>query len=96
MGLTRRAHARAIRLELAALIGLGILIGAGLSTIAVATSYQRFDLDPMRAPSQLLSLPLTAYAVAILSAAVIALVVSAYAQRVTDRADAATVLRVGD
>lgn len=95
MGLTRRGHARAIRRELAVLLGLGSVVGAGLASIAVITSYPRFDIDPMRAPSQLLTLPVLPYALVVVIAVLTTVAVAAYVQRVTDRADQSAVLRLG-
>lgn len=85
MGLTRGDHARAIRNELAVLLGLGSAVGASLAGVAVSTSYERFDIDPLRPPSQLLTLPILPYAMAFAAVVRIAVAVAAYAQRVTDR-----------
>lgn len=94
MGLSRREHARAIRRELGVLLAVGIAVGAALAVAAVAVSYQRFDVDRLRPPTQLLTIPLWSCVLALAGAVVVALAVSAYAQRVTDRADESSVLRL--
>jgi len=93
MGLSRRPHASAIRRELGVLLGVGIAVGGALAAVAIAISYQRFDIDPARPPTQLLTMPLPSYALGLAGAIAVTIAVSAYAQRVTDKADESAVLR---
>lgn len=64
--------------------------------MAIAISYQRFDMDPARPPTQLLTMPLPSYGLGLSGAIVVALAVSAYAQRVTDKADKSAVMRLAE
>lgn len=78
------------------LLGVGITVGSALAAVAIAISYRRFDIDPVRPPTQLLTVPLPSYVFALAGAVLVAITVSAYAQRVTDRADESAVLRMAE
>lgn len=93
MGLSRKQHASAIRRELGVLLGAGVLVGAVLAGVAVSVTYRRLDIDRLRPPAQLLTLPLWSYLFVLAGSAAVCLAVSGYAQRVTDRADESTVMR---
>lgn len=70
--------------------------GSRRVSFTVAISYERFDIDPLRPPTQLLTVRPLAYGLALVFAASVILAISAYAQRVTDRADESSVLRLAD
>lgn len=93
MGLSRKHHASAIRRELGVLLFTGVLVGGVLAAVAVSLTYRRLDIDRLRPPAQLLTLPLLPYLFVLVGAAAVCLAVSGYAQRVTDRADESAVMR---
>jgi putative ABC transport system permease protein len=94
MGLTRRLHRRSLLAELAVLLGLAWVTGAALAWVAVLLVYGRLDLDPVRPPGPLLTVPTGAILGSLAAAAVVAVLAALYAQRSADRADVATVLRL--
>jgi len=95
MGLTWRAHAGSLLAELAILVGAAFVVGAGLATVAVLAVYHRLDLDRIRPPAPLLSLPMLTVLWAGVATAAVALLAAAYAQHAASRADPAEVLRLG-
>jgi putative ABC transport system permease protein len=95
MGLTRATHLRSLLAELAVLLGLAWVIGAGLAWAAVLTVYGRLDIDPTRPPTPLLTVPTLAFAGSAAAVAVVVVLAALYAQRSADRADVSEVLRLG-
>jgi putative ABC transport system permease protein len=95
MGLTRATHLRSLLAELGVLLGLAWVIGTGLAWAAVLMVYQRLNIDPARAPTPLLTVPVLAFAGSAVAVAVVVVLAALYAQRSADRADASEVLRLG-
>jgi putative ABC transport system permease protein len=67
----------------------------GLAGAAIAMAYRRLDVDPIREPSPLLSIPWITLAAIACAAIVVALLTAVYAQRRSDGANPAEVLRLG-
>jgi putative ABC transport system permease protein len=95
MGLTRGTHLRSLLAELGVLLGLAWVIGAGLAWTAVLLVYNRIDIDPIRPPTPLLTVPVLAFAGSAVAVAVVVVLAALYAQRSADRADVSEVLRLG-
>jgi putative ABC transport system permease protein len=95
MGLSRGTHFRSLLAELGVLLGLAWVIGAGLAWAAVLMVYGRLDINPIRPPAPLLTVPVLAFAGSAVAVAVVVVLAALYAQRAADRADVAEVLRLG-
>jgi putative ABC transport system permease protein len=95
MGLSGRAHLGSLLAELAALVGAAFAAGTGLAAVAVLAVYHRLDLDRIRPPAPLLSLPLQAMAWTGVAAAAVAVLAAGYAHHAAGRADTAEVMRLG-
>ncbi|MGI8723106.1 MAG: FtsX-like permease family protein, partial [Geodermatophilaceae bacterium] len=95
MGLSRRAHFGSLLAELGSVLVVAGVVGAGLAAAAIAMAYRRLDVDPIREPSPLLAIPWVTLAAIALAAIVVAFVTAVYAQRRSDRANPAEVLRLG-
>ncbi|MDQ4039277.1 MAG: hypothetical protein M3313_13235 [Actinomycetota bacterium] len=95
MGLSRMTHFRSLLAELGSVLIVAALVGAGLAAAAIAMAYRQLDVDPIREPSPLLAIPWVTLAAITLAAVLVALATSVYAQRRTDAANPAEVLRLG-
>ena len=95
MGLSRLTHFRSLLAELGSVLLVASLVGAGLAAAAIAMAYRRLDVDPIREPSPLLAVPWLTLAAIAVTVVVVALLTSIYAQRRTDAANPAEVLRLG-
>ncbi|CAN5409889.1 hypothetical protein BH24ACT9_BH24ACT9_08070 [soil metagenome] len=95
MGLSRWAHFRSLLAELGSVLVVGGIVGVGLAGAAIAMAYRRLDVDPIREPSPLLSIPWITLAAIACAAIVVALLTAVYAQRRSDGANPAEVLRLG-
>jgi putative ABC transport system permease protein len=95
MGLTRTTHLRSLLAELATLLALAYAIGTTLAAAAVLLIYRRLDVDLIRPPTPLLTIPTAAITGAAAAVAVVSVLASLYAQRAADRTNPATVLRLG-
>jgi putative ABC transport system permease protein len=93
MGLTQRAHRRALLIELAAMLTVAFGMGALLGGVAVGLVYEELDLLPGVPPSPLLRLP----SMELLFTSVLLAAAGAagawWVQRIADRADYAEVMR---
>lgn len=95
MGLSRWSHFRSLLAELGSVMALAVVVGSGLAAAAIGMAYRRLDLDPIREPSPLLSIPWITLAAIVVAALVLGLLTAAYAQRRSDGANPAEVLRLG-
>jgi putative ABC transport system permease protein len=95
MGLTRGSHLRSLLAELGTLLALAYVVGTTLAGAAVLLVYRRLDVDLIRPPAPLLTVPTATIVGAAAAVAVVTLLASLYAQRAADRTDVATVLRLG-
>lgn len=95
MGLSRWSHFRSLLTELGSVMALAVVVGTGLAAGAIAMAYRRLDVDPIREPSPLLSIPWITLAAIVVAALVLGLLTAAYAQRRSDGANPAEVLRLG-
>ncbi|MDQ3504587.1 MAG: FtsX-like permease family protein, partial [Actinomycetota bacterium] len=95
MGLSRWAHFRSLLAELGSVLVVAGIVGGGLAAAAIAMAYRRLDVDPIRVPSPLLAIPWVTLAAIAFAAILVAFVTAVYAQRRSDRANPAEVLRLG-
>lgn len=95
MGLSRWAHFRSLLAELGSVLVVAGIVGTSLAAAAIAMAYRRLDVDPIREPTPLLAVPWTTLAAIALAAILVAFVTAVYAQRRSDRANPAEVLRLG-
>ncbi|MBA3367103.1 MAG: FtsX-like permease family protein, partial [Geodermatophilaceae bacterium] len=95
MGLSRWTHFRSLLAELGSVLVVAGIVGVGLAASAGAMAYRRLDVDPIREPSPLLAIPWITLAAIALAAIVVAFLTAVYAQRRSDRANPAEVLRLG-
>ncbi len=95
MGLSRWAHFRSLLVELTSVLVVASFVGACLAAAAIAMAYRRLDVDPIREPSPLLAIPWITLAAISLATIVVAFATAGYAQRRSDRANPAEVLRLG-
>lgn len=93
MGMSRAGHLAGVALELAACLGVGLVVGLGLALAAVHAVAGPLDLDPTTPPATVLVTPYAALGVVALVVAVAVVTASLFAQRSLDRADPAEVLR---
>ncbi|MGI8626786.1 MAG: FtsX-like permease family protein [Geodermatophilaceae bacterium] len=96
MGLSRLTHFRSLLVELGSVLVVAGAVGTGLAAAAIAMAYRQLDVDPIREPSPLLTIPWITLAAIAAAAVVVALATSVYAQRRTDAANPAEVLRLGE
>ena len=95
MGLSRWAHFRSLLAELGSVLVVAGIVGGGLAAAAIAMAYRRLDVDPIRVPSPLLAIPWITLSAIAFVAILVAFVTAVYAQRRSDRANPAEVLRLG-
>jgi putative ABC transport system permease protein len=95
MGLTRGTHRRSLLAELGTMLVSAFVLGTGLAAVAVLLVYRRLDVDLLRPPAPLLTIPTVPIIGAGIAVLVIAVLAAAYAQRAADRTSAAEVLRLG-
>ncbi|HVQ93521.1 MAG TPA: FtsX-like permease family protein, partial [Mycobacteriales bacterium] len=95
MGLTRGTHLRSLVAELGMLLVTAYAAGTGLAWAAILLVYGRLDVDRVRPPAPLLTVPGAAIVTAGIAVAVITVLAAAYAQRAADRTNVAEVLRLG-
>lgn len=95
MGLSRWAHFRSLLAEMGSVLVVAGIVGATLAGAAIAMAYRQLDVDPIREPSPLLAIPWITLAAIALVAVVVAIVTATYAQRRSDSANPAEVLRLG-
>ncbi|MBA3277200.1 MAG: FtsX-like permease family protein [Geodermatophilaceae bacterium] len=95
MGLSRWTHFRSLLAELGSVLVVAGIVGVGLAAAACAMAYRRLDVDPIREPSPLLAIPWITLAAIAVAAIVVAFLTAVYAQRRSDRANPAEVLRLG-
>ncbi|MDQ3715589.1 MAG: FtsX-like permease family protein, partial [Actinomycetota bacterium] len=95
MGLSRWTHFRSLLAELGSVLVVAGIVGMSLAAAAIAMAYLRLDVDPIREPSPLLAIPWITLAAIGLAAIVVTLLTAVYAQRRSDRANPAEVLRLG-
>jgi putative ABC transport system permease protein len=93
MGLTQRAHRRALLIELAAMVTVAFGMGALLGGVAVGLVYEELDLLPGVPPSPLLRLPSMELLFTSVLLAAAAGAGAWWVQRIADRADYAEVMR---
>ncbi|WP_170977918.1 FtsX-like permease family protein [Blastococcus sp. CCUG 61487] len=93
LGLSRRSHLASLVVELGAVAGAGLVLGALLAVGAVALVYRRLDVDLLRPPTPLLDVPWTAIGLTVAVALLVAVLTARYAQAAADRADPSAVLR---
>jgi putative ABC transport system permease protein len=94
MGLTRRAHRRAVGIELGAMLALGAGLGALLAWVSARLVYGKLDALPLIPPPPLFRTPF-----GLLAATAVALALAAWAgawrvQRAAERAKVAEVMRL--
>ena len=94
MGLSRRTHLRSLLAELATLLGLAWAGGTVLGWVAVLLVYGQLDIDPVRPPPPLLTVPTGTVLASAAAVGLVAVLTALYAQRSADRADVAQVLRL--
>lgn len=94
MGMTAGTHVRALLVELGGLLVVAALVGAALGWAVVLAVYRFVELDPLRPPGPLLSVPTTAFAAAGAGTVAVVALVIAYAHRTAARADVSRVLRL--
>ena len=95
MGLSRWTHFRSLLAELGSVLVVALIVGAGLAAAAIAMAYRQLDVDPIREPSPLLAIPWITLAGIAAATIVVAFGTAVYAQRRSDRANPAEVLRLG-
>jgi putative ABC transport system permease protein len=95
MGLTRATHLRSLLAELGTLLAAAFAVGAALAAAAILLVYHRLDVDLLRPPAPLLTVPTAVVLGALGGVAVITVLAAWYAQRGADRASVAEVLRLG-
>jgi putative ABC transport system permease protein len=95
MGLTRATHLRSLLAELGTLLVTALIVGTTLAWVAVLLVYRQLDVDPIRLPAPLLTVPTTALAGAAVAVVVVTVAAAMYAQRAADRRNVADVLRLG-
>jgi putative ABC transport system permease protein len=95
MGLTRATHLRSLLAELGVLLATAFVVGAGLAWAAVLLVYSRLDVDKIRPPAPLLTVPSTALVGGGVAVLVVACLAALYAQRAADRGNVSEVLRLG-
>jgi putative ABC transport system permease protein len=94
MGLSRGEHRRSIGLELAAMLGVGVVMGVGLAWLAARIVYGRLDPMPLLPPSPLFRSPYLLLGVTA-SCALLASWIGAWrVHRTAERANVAEVMRV--
>jgi putative ABC transport system permease protein len=95
MGLTRSANRGSIAYELASILGLGLVFGAGLAWIAAWLVAGRIDPFPRIPPPPLFRLPLALILLTALAVLAASWAGAWQVQRAADRARVAEVLRAG-
>jgi putative ABC transport system permease protein len=93
MGLSRLGHFRSVVAEIGGLLLLGLAVGLGLAAAASFGAYRTLDVAPDLPPGPLIETPWVRLGLLALAVAVIAVLVSAYAQHAADRSRPAEVLR---
>lgn len=96
LGLTGRAHRRALLLEVGGPLVLGTVVGLAGAAGAAAGVRAGFDLDPRQPPDAILVLPTGLMATLAAVAVVVAVLAAFLTQARLDRADPAEVLRATD
>ena len=96
MGLSRRAHRRAVAGELAALLAVAFVTGTSLAWVAARLIYDELDPLPQFAPGPILSTPVALLGATAGLLALAAWLGAARLQRSADRASVAEVMRLAD
>ena len=94
MGLSRRSHRRSVGAELAGMLVVAFVLGAGLATLAAAVVNARTDVLPGLPPGPLLQIPLPLFGAIALALVLVAAVGAWAVQRRADRANIAEVMRL--
>jgi putative ABC transport system permease protein len=94
MGLSRRSHRRSVGAELAGMLAVAFVLGAGLATLSAAVVNARTDVLPGLPPGPLLRIPLPLFAAIALALALVATIGAWAVQRRADRANIAEVMRL--
>jgi putative ABC transport system permease protein len=94
MGLSRRAHRRAVAFELAGMLTVAFVVGLALALGAAMLVLSRLDLVPQIPPAPFLQIPLATIVAVIAALAAVAVAGSVWAQRTADRTKVAEVMRL--
>jgi putative ABC transport system permease protein len=96
IGLTRRAHLGSLAAELAGVLAVGWLLGAGCAIAFAAAVRGLLDVNPLYPPGGVLVVPLALLAIGAGVLLVVALAGALETQRVADAAEPAALLRGAD
>jgi putative ABC transport system permease protein len=94
MGLSRRSHRRSVGAELAGMLVVAFVLGAGLATLSAAVVNARTDVLPGLPPGPLLRIPWPLFGAIALALALVATAGAWAVQRRADRANIAEVMRL--
>ena len=95
MGLARRSHFMAAFMELAVLLGLGLVVGVTTAIAASAIVYSGIDPVPSTPPAPRLIVALDVIAIAAVATLTVAATGAMLTQRIADGADTSELLRHG-
>lgn len=95
MGLSGRSHFRSMLWEMGVLVGVAAVLGTALAWIAVHTVYPKMNIDKLRPPEPLLTVPVLAVAGIAVATVVVSVLAAFYAHRSARRTDVSEVLRLG-
>ncbi|MBI4259755.1 MAG: hypothetical protein HY658_04230, partial [Actinobacteria bacterium] len=94
MGLARRSHRRSVALELAGMLGVALVVGAGAAAGAALLVHRELDFMPGLPPAAVVRAPWTLLAATVATLAAFTWIGAWAVQRRADRANIAEVMRL--